>query len=68
MPSDAVIVGVGVQNNFPVIWATTEIVDNLEYRYFRIVYTGEEFGANATHRGVVQRHDGIVLHILEIHK
>jgi hypothetical protein len=68
MPSDAVIVSVGVQINNPVVWVTTELVNNLKYRYFRIVYTGEEFGANVTHRGTIQLNDGIVLHILEIHK
>lgn len=66
MEYDSVVVSVGLQNDQPVVWFTSNDITSRYDRTFLVVCTGEDFDPiGVEHRGTVQRTDGIVLHILE---
>jgi hypothetical protein len=62
---EAQIVGVGAQGLDAVLWASVDPGLPREERYICGVPTGAQVPDGWRHHGVVQRPDGIVIHVME---
>jgi hypothetical protein len=65
MPIGAKILHIGVQNEYPVIWAEVDTEAGIEPRIFTIVTTGERYEAHTGYVGTATIRDWFVAHIFE---